>query len=106
MYSLGGVQLSHRLRASGCGDEQHQPDSDENSHEASSSRDAQFHEADWQQRTCHAAAGDGRTPWYARRVSNVHPSVYGSPQMVIFIIDKQSFHHVPEAVPTFERLPG
>jgi hypothetical protein len=34
------------------------------------------------------------------------PSVYGSPQMVIFTIDKQSFHHVPEGVPTFERLPG
>jgi hypothetical protein len=34
------------------------------------------------------------------------PSVYGSPQMVIFTIDKQSFYHVPEGVPTFERLPG
>jgi len=26
--------------------------------------------------------------------------------MVIFTIDKQGFHHVPEGVPTFERLPG
>jgi len=26
--------------------------------------------------------------------------------MVIFTIDKQSFHHVPEGVPTFERVPG
>ena len=34
------------------------------------------------------------------------PSVYGAPQMVIFTIDKQSFHHVPEGVPTFERVPG
>jgi hypothetical protein len=34
------------------------------------------------------------------------PSVYGSPEMVIFTIDKQSFHHVPDGVPTFERLPG
>jgi hypothetical protein len=34
------------------------------------------------------------------------PSVYGAPQMVIFTVDKQSFHHVPEGVPTFERLPG
>jgi hypothetical protein len=34
------------------------------------------------------------------------PSVYGSPDMVIYTIDKQSFHHVPEGVPTFERLPG
>ena len=34
------------------------------------------------------------------------PSVYGGPQMVIFTIDKQSFHYVPEGVPTFERVPG
>ena len=34
------------------------------------------------------------------------PRVFGGPQMVIFTIDKQSFHHVPEGVPTFERVPG
>jgi hypothetical protein len=34
------------------------------------------------------------------------PSVYGAPQMVIFTCDKQSFHHVPPGVPTFERTPG
>lgn len=34
------------------------------------------------------------------------PSVFGGPQMVIFTIDKQSFHHVPEGVPSFERTPG
>ena len=34
------------------------------------------------------------------------PSLYGSPQMAIFLIDKQSFHHVPEGIPTFERVPG
>ena len=34
------------------------------------------------------------------------PSVFGGPQMVIFTIDKQSFHHVPDSVPAFERLPG
>jgi hypothetical protein len=34
------------------------------------------------------------------------PSVYGGPQMVIFTIDKQPFHHVPEGVATFERVPG
>jgi hypothetical protein len=34
------------------------------------------------------------------------PSLFGRPQMVIFTIDKQSFHHVPDGVPTFERLPG
>jgi hypothetical protein len=34
------------------------------------------------------------------------PSVFGGPQMVIYTIDKQSFHHVPEGVPAFERVPG
>ena len=34
------------------------------------------------------------------------PSVFGSPQMAIYLIDKQSFHHVPDGVPTFERVPG
>ncbi len=34
------------------------------------------------------------------------PSVYAGPQMVIFTIDKQSFHHVPQGVPSFERVPG
>ena len=34
------------------------------------------------------------------------PNVFGGPQMVIFTIDKQSFHHLPEGVPTFERTPG
>ena len=34
------------------------------------------------------------------------PSLFGAPQMVIYTIDKQSFHHVPEGVPAFERVPG
>ena len=34
------------------------------------------------------------------------PSVYGGPQMVIFTVDKQSFHQLPPGVPTFERTPG
>jgi hypothetical protein len=34
------------------------------------------------------------------------PSVFGGPQMVIYTVDKQSFHHVPEGVPSFERTPG
>jgi hypothetical protein len=34
------------------------------------------------------------------------PSVFGGPQMVIFTIDKQSFHHIPDGVPNFERVPG
>ena len=34
------------------------------------------------------------------------PKLYTGPQMVIYTIDKQPFHHVPEGVPTFERVPG
>jgi hypothetical protein len=34
------------------------------------------------------------------------PSVFGGPQMVIWTLDKQGFHHIPEGVPAFERLPG
>ena len=28
------------------------------------------------------------------------------PQMAIYTVDKQAFHHVPEGMPAFERLPG
>jgi hypothetical protein len=28
-----------------------------------------------------------------------------SPKMAIYTIDKQSFHHIPDGMPTFERLP-
>jgi hypothetical protein len=34
------------------------------------------------------------------------PSVFGRPDMVIYTIDKQSFHHLPSGVRTFERVPG
>lgn len=34
------------------------------------------------------------------------PKLYGGPQMAIFTIDKQSFHHLPEGIPAFERVPG
>jgi hypothetical protein len=34
------------------------------------------------------------------------PGVFGAPEMVIFTIDKQSFHHVPEGPAVFERVPG
>jgi hypothetical protein len=33
------------------------------------------------------------------------PSLYGSPQLAIYTIDKQAFHHIPAGLPTFERLP-
>lgn len=34
------------------------------------------------------------------------PTVYGTPEMAIFGIDRQVFHHVPDGVPLFERGPG
>jgi hypothetical protein len=34
------------------------------------------------------------------------PSVFGMPQMAIFLCDQQSFHVVPEGVARFERTPG
>jgi hypothetical protein len=34
------------------------------------------------------------------------PSLYGAPQMAIFTIDKQAFHHIPEGLRSFERLPA
>ncbi len=34
------------------------------------------------------------------------PSLFGMPQMAIFTIDKQSFHHVPDGCAVFERTPG
>jgi hypothetical protein len=33
------------------------------------------------------------------------PNLFSSPQMAIYTVDKQPFHHVPEGLPTFERLP-
>jgi hypothetical protein len=33
------------------------------------------------------------------------PSVY-QPALAIFTVDRQPFHHVPEGLPAFERLPG
>jgi hypothetical protein len=33
------------------------------------------------------------------------PSVFGSPKMAIYTIDKQAFHQIPDGLPAFERLP-
>jgi hypothetical protein len=33
------------------------------------------------------------------------PSLFGSPRMAIYTIDKQDFHMIPEGLPSFERLP-
>ena len=32
-------------------------------------------------------------------------SAYGEPQMAIFTIDRQQFHHIPAELPCFERMP-
>jgi len=34
------------------------------------------------------------------------PSVYGGASIAIWTADKQSFHHIPDGIPAFERLPG
>lgn len=34
------------------------------------------------------------------------PKLFEGPQMAIFTVDKQPFHHIPEGAPSFERLPG
>jgi hypothetical protein len=34
------------------------------------------------------------------------PKAFGGPNMAIYTIDKQSFHHVPGGIASFERLPG
>ena len=34
------------------------------------------------------------------------PALFEGPDMAIFCIDKQSFHAIPEGLPTFERFPG
>lgn len=33
------------------------------------------------------------------------PGLFGTPQMAIYTVDKQPFHHVADGVPAFERLP-
>ncbi len=34
------------------------------------------------------------------------PTVFGDPQMAIFLCDRQSFHRLPEGIPAFEKGPG
>lgn len=33
-------------------------------------------------------------------------SAYPGPQVAVYCCDKQSFHQIPEGLPTFDRLPG
>ena len=32
------------------------------------------------------------------------PTLFGGPQMAIYTVDKQAFHHIPDGVAAFERL--
>jgi len=34
-----------------------------------------------------------------------NPGLFGGPQAAINTIDKQAFHHIPDGLPAFERLP-
>ena len=34
------------------------------------------------------------------------PSLFSGPDLAIYTVDKQSFHQIPERLPSFERLPG
>ena len=33
------------------------------------------------------------------------PGLFGGPQMAIYTVDKQAFHHIADGLPRFERLP-
>jgi hypothetical protein len=33
------------------------------------------------------------------------PTLFGSPKMAIYTCDKQPFHHIPDGLPAFEKLP-
>jgi len=33
------------------------------------------------------------------------PRQFGAPKMAIYTIDKQPFHHIPDGLPAYERLP-
>jgi len=34
-----------------------------------------------------------------------NPAILGEPQLAIFLCDRQPFHHVPEGIARFERIP-
>jgi len=34
------------------------------------------------------------------------PGLFGAPQMAIFTIDKQPYHHIAEGLPAYERMPA
>jgi len=34
------------------------------------------------------------------------PSIFGQPEIAIFTAERQEFHHVPDGIPNFDRIPG
>lgn len=34
------------------------------------------------------------------------PSQFGTPDVAIYLCDKQEFHHVPDGMPAFDKVPG
>jgi hypothetical protein len=33
------------------------------------------------------------------------PSLFGGPKLAIYTVDQPDYHHIPEGMPAFERLP-
>jgi len=55
----------------------------------------------------HIATRPPGFPAVALKVGTLdNPSLFGNPDLAIYTIDKQSFHHIPEGLRSFERLPG
>lgn len=58
--------------------------------------------------TCgtHLLTRSPRTPLLVLKAGGLDdPAAYGAPDMAIFTIDLAPFHHIPDGLPTFERLP-
>lgn len=58
--------------------------------------------------TCGTAIGTQITAWnlVAVKVGTLDNPAQFFPKVAIYTVDKQSFHLIPEGVPSFERLPG
>ena len=54
----------------------------------------------------HIAARPPGLPAVVLKVGTLDDPSKFTPQMAIQLADKQSFHHVPEGVATFDRMPG
>jgi len=54
----------------------------------------------------HLATKPPGRPVVVVKVGTLDDPAQFTPQMAIFTVDKQPFHHVPEGIATFERTPG